>query len=59
MDSHDRRSRVTTQNERDVVFFKGNEKSELPRGEGLKEEHNQLFKLVFCASKQRSCQQSE
>jgi hypothetical protein len=59
MDSHDRRSRVTTQNERDVVFFKGNEKSELQRGEGLKEEHNQLFKLVFCASRQRSCQQSE
>jgi hypothetical protein len=28
--------RVTTQNERDVVFFKGNEKSELQRGEGLK-----------------------
>jgi hypothetical protein len=38
---------------------KGDEKSELQRGEGLKEEHKQLFKLVFCASRQRSCQQSE
>jgi len=59
MVSHHRRSRVTTQNERDVVFFKGNKKSELQRGEGSKEEYNQLFKLVFCASRQRSCQQSE